>query len=60
MPEKKHLRRAFIFLLNQKKKTPYHRLLVETYYEYAPSIISFETWFRQFKSDDFIVKDSIT
>ncbi|KAL6252042.1 hypothetical protein P5V15_015023 [Pogonomyrmex californicus] len=35
-----------------------HRLLVETYGEHAPSIRTCETWFRQFKSGDFNVKDS--
>ncbi|KAL6255560.1 hypothetical protein P5V15_013904 [Pogonomyrmex californicus] len=58
VPEKEHLRHALLFLFNQKKKAvESHRLLVETY-EHAPSIRTCETWFRQFKSGDFYVKDS--
>ncbi|KAL6253713.1 hypothetical protein P5V15_015528 [Pogonomyrmex californicus] len=57
VPEKEHLRHALLF--NQKKKAvESHRLLVETYGEHAPSIRTCETWFRQFKSGDFNVKDS--
>lgn len=42
---------------NQKKKSvESHRLLVETYSEHAPSVRTSEVWFRQFKSDDFVVK----
>ncbi|KAL6254762.1 hypothetical protein P5V15_014091 [Pogonomyrmex californicus] len=41
-----------------KKAVESHRLLVETYGEHAPSIRTYETWFRQFKSGDFNVKDS--
>ncbi|GFW75248.1 mariner Mos1 transposase [Trichonephila clavipes] len=56
---KEHLRLALLFLFNQKKKTvESNRLLVETYGEHAPSIRTCETWFRQFKSSDFIVKDN--
>jgi len=59
VPEKEHLRHALLFLFNQKKKAvESHRLLVETYGEHAPSIRTCETWFRQFKSGDFNVKDS--
>ncbi|KAL6258234.1 hypothetical protein P5V15_010163 [Pogonomyrmex californicus] len=59
VPEKEHLRHALLFLFNQKKKAvESHRLLVETYSEHAPSIRTCETWFRQFKSGDFNVKDS--
>jgi len=58
VPEKVHLRHALLFLFNQKKKTiESHRVLVETYGEHAPSIRTCETWFRQFKSGDFNVKD---
>ena len=46
-------------LFNQKKKAvESHRLLVESYGEHAPSIRTCETWFRQFKSGDFNMKDS--
>ena len=59
VPEKEHLRHALLFLFNQKKKAvESHRVLVETYGEHAPSIRTCETWFRQFKSGDFNVKDS--
>lgn len=59
VPEKEHLRHALLFLFNQKKKAAEsQRLLVETYGEHAPSIRTCETWFRQFKSGDFNVKDS--
>ncbi|KAL6268023.1 hypothetical protein P5V15_001103 [Pogonomyrmex californicus] len=59
VPEKEHLRHALLFLFNQKKKAvESHRLLVETYGEHAPSIRTCETWFRQFKSGNFNVKDS--
>ena len=59
VPEKEHLRHALLFLFNQKEKAvESHRLLVETYGENPPSIITRETWFRQFKSGDFNVKDS--
>lgn len=59
MPEKEHLRHALIFLFHQKKKAvESHRLLVETYGEYAPSIKTCETWFRQFKQGNFCVKDN--
>jgi len=58
VPEKEHLRHALLFLFNQKKKVvESYRLLVETY-EHAPSIRTCETWFRQFKSGDFDLKDN--
>lgn len=57
--EKEHLRHALLFLFNQNKKyDKSHHLLVETYGEQAPSIRTCKTWFRQFKSGDFNVKDS--
>ena len=59
VPEKEHLQHVLLFLFNQKKKAvESHRVLVETYGEHAPSIRTCETWFRQFKSGDFNVKDS--
>jgi hypothetical protein len=57
-PEKEHLRHSLLFLFNQKKKAvESHCLLVESYGEHIPSIRTCETWFRQFKSGDFNVKD---
>jgi [histone H3]-lysine36 N-dimethyltransferase SETMAR len=48
-----------LFLFHQKKKAAEaHRLLVETYGEYAPVIRTCETWFRQFKSGNFDLKDN--
>lgn len=58
VPEKEHLRHALLFLFNQNKKVvECHRLLVEPYGEYAPSIRICETWFRQFKCGNFNVKE---
>jgi len=57
-PDRAHLRRALLFLFNEKKKAAEsHRLLVKKYGEHAPSIRTCEIWFRQFKSDDFDVED---
>ena len=47
-----------IFLFNKNNKaTDDQRLLIDTYGEYAPSIRTCETWFRQVKCSDFNVKD---
>ncbi|GFQ69291.1 mariner Mos1 transposase [Trichonephila clavata] len=57
--QKEHLWLARLFLFIQKKKAvESHSLLVETYGERASSIRTYETWFRQFKSGDFNLKDS--
>ncbi|XP_067215882.1 uncharacterized protein [Linepithema humile] len=59
VPNKEHLRHSLLFLFHQKKKAAEaHRLLVETYGEHAPVIRTCETWFRQFKSGDFDLKDN--
>ncbi|GFR22112.1 mariner Mos1 transposase [Trichonephila clavata] len=59
VPEKEHLKYTLFFLFNQKKKAvERHRLLVDTYGESTPWIRTCETWFRQFKSGDFTLKDS--
>ena len=56
--KKEHLRRTLLFLLNQKNKAvESHSLLVNHNGKHAPSIRTCETWFRQFKSDYFNVKD---
>ena len=56
---KSHLRHCLLFLFHQKKKAvEAHRLLVETYGEHAPVIRICETWFRQFKSGDFDLRDN--
>ncbi|GFQ66533.1 mariner Mos1 transposase [Trichonephila clavata] len=44
--------------LNKKKPVESHRFLLEIYGKHAPSIITCEVWFRQFKSGDFNLKDS--
>jgi len=58
VPNKEHLRHSLLLLFHLKKRAAEaHRLLVETYGEYAPVIRTCETWFRQFKSGDFDLKD---
>ena len=59
VPSKSHLRHSLLFLFHQKKKAvEAHRLVVETYGEHAPVIITWETWFRLFKSGDFDLIDN--
>ena len=59
IPSKSHLRHSLLSLFHQMKKAvEAHRLLVETYGEYAPVIRTCETWFRQFKSGDFDLTDN--
>ena len=59
VPNKSHLRHSLLFLFHQKKTAvEAHGLLVETYGEHAPVIITCETWFRQFKSGDFDLTDN--
>ena len=59
VPSKSHFRHSLPFLFHQKKKAvEAHQLLVETYGEHAAMIRTCETWFRQFKSRDFDLKDN--
>ena len=57
-PSKEHLRHALLLFFNQNKSAAEsHRLLLETYQEYATSVKTSEYWFRRFKSGHFDLND---
>ena len=58
VPTKHHLREVLILFFNLKKSaTESHRMLLEAYGDYTPSINTREYWFRCFKSRDFDTED---
>jgi len=58
VPTKQHLRGVLLFFFNSKKSAAEsHRLLLETYGDYTPSIKTCEYWFRRFKSGNFDTED---
>lgn len=58
VPNKQHLREVLLFFFNSKKSAAEsHRLLLEVYGEYTPSIKMCEFWFRRYKSGEYGVED---
>jgi len=58
VPEKRHLREVLLhYFFLKKSAADSHRLLVEAYKEYAPSVSMCEKWFKRFRSNDFDLDD---
>ena len=56
--EKRHLREVLLhYFFLKKSAAESHRLLVEAYKEYAPSVSMCEKWFKRFRSNDFDLDD---
>ena len=58
VPTKQHMREVLLhYYISKKKAVESHRILVETYGEYALSETTCRGWFRRFKSGDFDTED---
>lgn len=58
VPEKRHLRKALLFMFNLKKHaTEAQHLLVTAYGKQALSIRTYQKWLQLFKSEDFDIND---
>lgn len=58
IPKKSHMRHVFAFYFNLKKSAnEIHRLLVETYGEYAVSERKCRQWFRRYTKRIYVVKE---
>ena len=58
VPTKHNLREALLFCFHLKKSAAEaHRMVLEAYGDYTPSISSCEKWFQKFKSGDFSTED---
>lgn len=58
VPKKEYLRAILLHYFIQKKSAAEaHRILVETYGDYALSKTTCRDWFRRFKKNDFNIQD---
>jgi len=57
-PDKKHIRRCFLFCFHQKKNTiDTHRIICKMYDENIIAIRTCANWFKRFKNGDFDISD---